>query len=130
MAETSNPVLRVLTGLNVEPDLALEVVEYIRKEPGQNITDVLGARIDAQGARIDAQGDRIEALGAEVRSALDARTAELRGVLDARTAELRGEIAEIRGMLRTSNRLNTALVVILGTAVFAILVQVLGIGPS
>ena len=119
MAETSNPVLRVLTGLNVEPDLALEVVEYIRKEPGQNITDVLGARIDAQGARIDAQGDRIEALGAEIRSTLDART-----------AELRGEIAEIRGMLRTSNRLNTALVVIPGTAVFAILVQVLGIGPS
>lgn len=123
MAETSNPVLRVLTGLNFEPDLALEVVEYIRKEPGQNITDVLGARIDAQGARI-------EALGAEIHSALDARTAELRGFLDARTAELRGEIAEIRGMLRTANRLNTALVVILGPAVFAILVQVLGIGPS
>jgi len=53
---------------------------------------------------------------------IDAAVAELR-------SEFRSEIAELRGMMITANRLNTALVIILGTGVVAMLVQVLGIAP-
>ena len=56
-------------------------------------------------------------------------TSVLEAKIDVAVAELRGEIAELRGMMITANRLNTALVIILGTGVVAMLLQVLGIVP-
>lgn len=52
--ETSNPIFRALTQLKLEPELALEVSEYVRDQAGQNTIAILTGQIEAQGARIDA----------------------------------------------------------------------------
>lgn len=114
MAETAtDTVYRALRSANADPDLAHAAAEAVRDIAGQNVVTEIRAEIT------------------ELRAALDARTSELRGEM----AELRGEIGELRGELKavhhaiaSANRINTALVIILGSGVLAILVQVFGVG--
>ena len=42
----TNPMFRALRSLDVDPELAYEVAEYVHHEAGQNVIDVLGAQID------------------------------------------------------------------------------------
>ena len=58
-------VFRVLRSVDVDPELAYEATEEIRRQAGENVISTLGAKIDAQGARIDAQ---ITEIKAEVRT--------------------------------------------------------------
>ena len=107
-AATTDTLYRALRSANADPDLAHAAAEAVRDLAGENVTSVLEAKIDVAVA--------------ELRTEFRSEIAELR-------SELRGEIAELRGMMITANRLNTALVIILGTGVVAMLLQVLGIVP-
>ena len=107
-AATTDTLYRALRSANADPDLAHAAAEAVRDLAGENVTSVLEAKIDVAVA--------------ELRTEFHTEIGKLR-------SELRGEIAELRGMMITANRLNTALVIILGTGVVAMLLQVLGIVP-
>ena len=71
---TEGALFRALRSVDVDPTLAFDASEETRRQAGQNIIEILGAKIDAQSAeikadikalnsRIDAQGTEIKALG-------------------------------------------------------------------
>ena len=73
----TSAIFRALRSVDVDPDLAYEAAEESRRQAGENVIAVIGAKIDAQGARIDAQitevraeikaqGARIDALGSRI----------------------------------------------------------------
>ena len=110
MADTAatDTLYRALRSANADPDLAHAAAEAVRDLAGENVTSVLEAKIDVAVA--------------DLRTEFHTEIGKLRN-------DLSGEIAELRGMMITANRLNTALVIILGTGVVAMLLQVLGIVP-
>ena len=75
MTEMTNPMFRALRSLDVDPDLAYEVVEYVHHEAGQNVIDVLGAQIDTLKAELRAD---LTELRAEVRADLTEVRADLK----------------------------------------------------
>ena len=120
MSDTATDTLyRALRSANADPDLAHAAAEAVRDMSGQNV--VTAIRADIAELRSELRSELHSEI-AELRSEFRSEIAELR-------SELRAEIAELRGMMITANRLNTALVIILGTGVVAMLVQVLGIAP-
>ena len=114
-AATTDTLYRALRSANADPDLAHAAAEAVRDLAGENVTSVLEAKIDVAVA--------------ELRTEFHTEIGKLRGEFQTEIGKLSGEIAELRGMMITANRLNTALVVILGTGVVAMLLQVLGIVP-
>ena len=61
----TSAIFRALRSVDVDPDLAYEAAEESRRQAGENVIAVLGAKIDAQGARIEAQ---ITELKAEIKA--------------------------------------------------------------
>ena len=51
--EPTGALFRALRSVNVEPNLAYEAAEENRRQAGENVIAVLGAKIDAQAARIE-----------------------------------------------------------------------------
>ena len=51
----TSAIFRALRSVDVDPDLAYEAAEESRRQAGENVIAVLGAKIDAQGVRIEAE---------------------------------------------------------------------------
>ena len=64
--EPTGALFRALRSVDVEPNLAYEAAEENRRQAGENVVAVLGAKIAELGSRIDAQGVKIEAQGARI----------------------------------------------------------------
>ena len=47
----TSAIFRALRSVDVDPDLAYEAAEESRRQAGENVIAVLGAKIDAQGVR-------------------------------------------------------------------------------
>ena len=66
----TNAIFRALRSVDVDPDLAYEAAEESRRQAGENVISVLGAKIDSQGAEIRAeiraQTARIDAMGSRI----------------------------------------------------------------
>ena len=52
-AEPTGALFRALRSVDVEPNLAYEAAEETRRQAGENVIAVLGAKIDAQATRIE-----------------------------------------------------------------------------
>lgn len=139
MAEitTTGTFYRELRSANADPDLSHGAVEEVRGMAGENV--VTAIRADIGELRSELRGeigtlrtelhDEIGNLRAELSGEIAKLRTELHSEIGNLRAELSGEIGELRGMMVTANRLNAALVIILGGGVVAILVQVFGIVP-
>ena len=156
---TTGTFYRALRSANADPDLSHGAVEEVRGMAGENVVTAIRADIgelrselhgEIATLRTELHGEiaklrtelhgEIAKLRTELHSEIGNLRAELSGEIGTlRTelhseignlrAELSGEIGELRGMMVTANRLNAALVIILGGGVVAILVQVFGIVP-
>ena len=123
---TTGTFYRALRSANADPDLSHGAVEEVRGMAGENV--VTAIRADIGELRSELRGE-IATLRTELHGEIATLRTELHSEIGNLRAELRGEIGELRGMMVTANRLNAALVIILGGGVVAILVQVFGIVP-
>ena len=73
----TSAIFRALRSVDVDPDLAYEAAEESRRQAGENVIAVLGAKIDAQGAKIDSQGARLEAQITEIKAEIKAQTSRI-----------------------------------------------------
>ena len=77
MATPTDALYKALIDTDPNPQVVHNAIEQIRQLSGQNVIEILGAKIDAQGTeikadikalnlRIDAQGTEIKALGSRI----------------------------------------------------------------
>ena len=132
----TSAIFRALRSVDVDPDLAYEAAEESRRQAGENVIAVLGAKIDAQGARIDAQIAELKA-EIDVRGArVDAQITELKAEIDARGARVDAQITELKAEIRAQGsriedlrhvvwRVIWPLVVLLAVPIFGLLYEAL-----
>ena len=100
---STNSLYRALRSAEADPDLAHAAVQAVTNLAGQNVIDVLGARIDALGARIDT-----------LESTIDVKFDALESTIDVKFDALGRDMDRT---VRQTNRLNAVLVGLLGAGV-------------
>ena len=100
---STNSLYRALRSAEADPDLAHAAVEAVTNLAGQNVIDVLGARIDGINVKFDALESKIDVKFDALESKIDVKFDALRHDMD-RT-------------VRQTNRLNAVLVGLLGVGV-------------
>ena len=129
MATPAEPVtsaiFRALRSVDVDPDLAYEAPEESRRQAGENVIAVLGAKIDFQvaelKARIDAEGARTDAQIAEVKAGIAAQCARI----DAQIAEIKAQGSRIEDLRHVVWRVIWPLIVLLAVPIFGLLYEAL-----
>ena len=107
--EPTGALFRALRSVDVDPNLAYEAAEETRRQAGENVIAVLGAKIDAQGARIDAQ------------------ITEIRAEVKAGFSEVNSRIDTLEKVVW---RVIWPLIVLLAVPVFGLLYRVLTAAPA
>ena len=59
--EPGGALFRALRSVDVDPDLAYEAADEVRRQAGENVIAVLGAQINELKAKIDTQSGRVKA---------------------------------------------------------------------
>ena len=59
--EPGGALFRALRSVDVDPDLAYEAAEEVRRQAGENVIATLGAQINELKAKIDTQSGRVKA---------------------------------------------------------------------
>ena len=108
----SSAIFRALRSVDVDPDLAYEAAEESRRQAGENVIAVLGAKIDSITARIDSQG------------------AEIRAEIKAQTARIDAMGTRIDTLEKVVWRVIWPLIVLLAVPVFGLLYRVLATAPG
>ena len=64
--QSTGALYKALVSTEPNPRDVHNAIEEIRQLAGQNVIDVLGAKIDALGSRIDATNSRIDAMNSRI----------------------------------------------------------------
>ena len=110
----TSAIFCALRSVDVDPDLAYEAAEESRRQAGENVVAVLGAKITELKAGIDTQGARIEAQGAR----LEAQITEIK-------AEIKAQTSRIDVLQRVIWRVIWPLIILLAAPIFGLLYKAL-----
>ena len=103
----TSAIFRALRSVDVDPDLAYEAAEESRRQAGENVIAVLGAKFDAHGARIDAQ------------------ITEIRSEIKSQTARIDAQTSRINDLRQVIWRVIWPLIILLAAPIFGLLYKAL-----
>ena len=118
---STNSLYRALRSAEADPDLAHAAVEAVTNLAGQNVIDVLGARIDGLESKMNVKFDAIESKFDvkfdALESKIDVKFDALESKIDVKFDALRHDMDRT---VRQTNRLNAVLVGLLGVGVIGV----------